>query len=94
MPASPPASTAWTNAWRESSGGWSCATPDIAGRPARSARVTRFATFEVRLRADKLRLDEFEADFGEPAGGEVLVDYEAAAPPSTSSASARSPTGA
>lgn len=38
--------------------------------------MTRFATLEVRLHADRLRLDEFEADFVEPAGGEVLVDYE------------------
>ena len=31
----------------------------------------------MRFGAEKLRLDEFEADFGEPAGGEVVVDYEA-----------------
>jgi hypothetical protein len=38
-------------------------------------RVTRFATLEVRFGAEKLRLDGFEADFGEPVGGEVVVDY-------------------
>jgi hypothetical protein len=38
--------------------------------------VTRFAALEVRFGTAKLRLDEFEADFGEPADGEVIVDYE------------------
>jgi hypothetical protein len=38
--------------------------------------VTRFGFLEVRLHTDKLRLDEFEADFVDPSGGEVLVDYE------------------
>ena len=32
---------------------------------------------EVRLGGDALRLDEFEADFGEPAGADVVVDYDA-----------------
>ena len=45
-------------------------------RPADVRRVSRFAAFEVRFGSDELRLEEFEADFGEPAGGEVLVDYE------------------
>jgi hypothetical protein len=38
--------------------------------------VSRFAAFEVRFGSDKLELEEFGADFGEPSGGEVLVDYE------------------
>lgn len=37
--------------------------------------MTRFAALEVRLGRETLRLDAFEADFGEPAGGEVVVDY-------------------
>ena len=36
--------------------------------------MSRFGTLEVRFGAEKLRLDEFEADFVEPSGGEVLVD--------------------
>jgi hypothetical protein len=39
--------------------------------------VTRFGGLEVRLGDRRLRLDGFEADFGEPRGGEVVVDYEA-----------------
>lgn len=38
--------------------------------------MSRFAALEVRFGAEKLRLDEFEADFVEPSGGDVLVDYE------------------
>lgn len=37
--------------------------------------VSRFASLEVRLGAGRLRLDEFEADFGDAVAGEVLVDY-------------------
>ena len=37
--------------------------------------MTRFASLEVRLGGETLRLDGFEADFGEPAAGEVVVDY-------------------
>ena len=52
--------------------------PPRRGRCSRlRGRVSRFGALEVRLGAEKLRLDEFEADFGEPAGGEVVVDYEA-----------------
>lgn len=40
-------------------------------------RMNRFGALEVRLGSDNLRLDEFAADFVEPAGGEVVVDYEA-----------------
>ena len=39
--------------------------------------MSRFDALEVRLGGDALRLEEFEADFGEPAGGEVVVDYDA-----------------
>ncbi|HRO12305.1 hypothetical protein [Amaricoccus sp.] len=38
--------------------------------------MSRFASLEVRFGGERLRLDGFEADFGEPAGGEVVVDYE------------------
>lgn len=40
------------------------------------AAVSRFAGLEVRLGGGAVRLDGFEADFGEPVSGEVLVDYE------------------
>jgi hypothetical protein len=37
--------------------------------------VSRFASLEVRLGSDGLALQEFDADFTEPSGGEVVVDY-------------------
>ncbi|MFO1140944.1 MAG: hypothetical protein U1E59_00915 [Amaricoccus sp.] len=39
--------------------------------------MSRFGLLEVRLGAETLRLEEVEADFVEPAGGDVVVDYEA-----------------
>jgi hypothetical protein len=39
--------------------------------------VSRFDVLEVRLGAERLRLEGFDADFGDAAGGEVVVDYEA-----------------
>jgi hypothetical protein len=36
--------------------------------------MSRFGTFEVRVGEEALRLDGFEADFGAPAGGEVVVE--------------------
>ena len=41
--------------------------------------MSRFASLEVRIGPDRLRLAEFEADFVDPAGGEVFVDYDAEA---------------
>ena len=38
--------------------------------------MSRFGFLELRLGSERLRLDEFEADFNEPAAGEVVVDYE------------------
>ncbi len=38
--------------------------------------MSRFGSLELRLGAERLRLDEFEADFNEPVAGEVVVDYE------------------
>lgn len=39
--------------------------------------MSRFDALEIRFGAGKLRLDGFEADFGEPSSGEVVVDYAA-----------------
>jgi hypothetical protein len=36
--------------------------------------MSRFGAFEVRVGGEALRLDGFEADFGAPAGGEVVVE--------------------
>ena len=45
--------------------------------------MSRFASLEVRIGPDRLRLAEFEADFVDPAGGEVFVDYDAEAEAAT-----------
>ena len=37
--------------------------------------MSGIAALEVRLGADRLRVEAFQADFGAPASGEVVVDY-------------------